>query len=152
MDKSTGKSKKNVPTTDELLKRLNSAKTVSDLEKFAKENEKFPLETTFAEYMEIHRAASGISVAQLIEHAGIQRNYGYQILNGTRNPGRNKVIALCLSLKMSLEDTQRALTLAKEGILYAKNIRDSILIFCINKKMSVMESNYLLESKKQEIL
>lgn len=142
----------NTPTTDELLKRLNSAKTISDLDNFAEETSKYPLNTTFTEYMEMHRANADILPAQLIADANIQRNYGYQILNGTKNPSRNKVIALCLSLKMSLEDTQRALTLAKEGILYAKNTRDSIIIFCINKKMSVLETNDLLDNKNQELL
>lgn len=140
------------PSTNDLLKRLNSATSVSDLEKYNEETAQYSLVTSFTEYIELHRQAIGISVAQLIADAYIQRNYGYQILNGTKKPGRNKVIALCLALKLSLEDTQRALTLAKEGILYPKNTRDSIIIFCINKKMSVLDTNALLDEKEQELL
>lgn len=140
------------PSTNDLLKRLNSATSVSDLEKYNEETAQYSLVTSFTEYIEMYRKMTGISVAQLIADAEIQRNYGYQILNGTKKPGRNKVIALCLALKMSLEDTQRALTLAKEGILYPKNARDSIIIFCINKKMSVIETNELLDEKEQELL
>lgn len=149
MDKQPANTK---PTTNDLLKRLNSATSVSDLEKYNEETAQYSLVTSFTEYIEMYRKMTGISVAQLIADAEIQRNYGYQILNGTKKPGRNKVIALCLALKMSLEDTQRALTLAKEGILYPKNTRDSIIIFCINKKMSVMETNELLDEKAQELL
>lgn len=80
----------------------------------------------------------------MIQNAQIQRNYGYQILNGSKNPGRNKVIALSLALHFSLDETQRALTLSGENILYSKNKRDSILIFSIQKRLSVQQTNELL--------
>lgn len=67
-----------------------------------------------------------------------------QILNGTKTPGRDKVIALCLSLSLSLEDTQRALMLADAGALYIRRKRDSILIFSLQKGLSVMDTNILL--------
>lgn len=142
----------NIPTTDELLKRLQSADTLSALNDYEHDIAKYPLVTSFSEFVETHRVKAGITPAQLIESAQIQRNYGYQILNGTKNPGRNKVIALCLALSLSYEDVQRALTTAGEGILYPKNTRDSVLIFCINKKMSVMETNELLEARAAELL
>lgn len=85
--------------------------------------------------------------AELIERAHLQRNYGYQILNGTKRPGRDKVIALCLALHLSFEETQRALTISKEGILYPKNLRDSVLIFSIHQKLSVMDTNALLDER-----
>lgn len=85
-----------------------------------------------------------IPPGRLWELSQIQRNYGYQILNGTKTPGRDKVIALCLSLSLSLEDTQRALMLANAGSLYARRKRDSILIFSLQKGLSVMDANILL--------
>lgn len=85
-----------------------------------------------------------IPPGRLWELSQIQRNYGYQILNGTKTPGRDKVIALCLSLSLSFEDTQRALMLANAGSLYARRKRDSILIFSLQKGLSVMDTNILL--------
>lgn len=72
--------------------------------------------------------------AELIASAGIQRNYGYQILDGRRHPARDKVLSLCLALTLDVTETQRALTLTQNGQLYSKNRRDSILIFALEKK------------------
>ncbi len=139
-------------STNELLKRLNNVDSITALEEYMDYTSKYHLQLTFPAYLEMHRKKAGITPAQLIESAHIQRNYGYQILNVTKNPGRNKVIALCLALKLPFDEVQRALTIAKEGILYPKNPRDSILIFCINKSLSVMESNELLDVRKEELL
>lgn len=142
----------NKPTTDELFKQLKRTSTVAALEKYTQELiANCPMQS-FPEYLNHHLNVSGLTPAQLIKNAQIQRNYGYQILNGTRTPGRNRVIALCLALSLPLEDVQRALILAGESVLYPKNLRDSILIFSINKKMTVSDTNLLLDNKGEEIL
>lgn len=138
-----------IPSTDELLKRLNNTSTIAALDKYTKEIKQT---ISFSQYLNNCLSDSGMSPAQLIESAQIQRNYGYQILNGTKNPGRNKIIALCLAMSLPLENVQRALTLAKEGILYPKNPRDSILIFCINNHISVADTNLLLDSRGESLL
>ena len=101
--------------------------------------------STFPEYLNEQMIAHNITAANLIAAAQIQRNYGYQILDGRRSPSRDKVISLCLALKLDLLETQRALTLTKNGQLYSKSKRDSILIFAIEKKLSVIDANALLE-------
>ena len=93
-----------------------------------------------------------LTPARLWELAQIQRNYGYQILNGTKVPGRDKVIALCLSLSLTLEETQRALILADAGALYARRTRDSILIFSLQKGLSVSDANILLYDNSEKPL
>ncbi len=142
----------NKPTTDELFKQLKKTSTVDALEKYTQEIMANCPVQTFHQYLENLLSASGLTPAQLIRNAQIQRNYGYQILNGTKKPGRNLVIALCLALSLPLEDVQRALTLAGGSILYPKNPRDSILIFSINKKMTVNDTNLLLHNKGEETL
>ena len=126
--------------------------TVSELEDFTKIADQSTSRHTFAEYINNCLATSGMTQSQLIQDAQIQRNYGYQILNGTKNPGRDKVLSLCLALSLPLAEVQRALTLAKEAILYPKNKRDSVLIFCINKKLSVLDTNDLLFHVKEKLL
>lgn len=142
----------NPKTTNELLKLLNSADSVSELNDYTKMAEKNTLIHSFPEYIADCLSRIDMSQSELIQKAQIQRNYGYQILNGTKNPGRDKVIALCLALSLSLPEVQRALTLAQEGILYPKNRRDSVLIFCINKRLSVQDANELLYSIDEIIL
>ena len=72
--------------------------------------------------------------------------------DGRRSPSRDKVISLCLALKLELPETQRALTLTKNGQLYSKNKRDSILIFAFGKKLSVIDTNVLLEEMNEPVL
>lgn len=139
-------------TTDELLKVLNSITTTSDLEDYTQKTTAQTPALPFHEYINMHLKDSALNASQLIQQAQIQRTYGYQILNGNKNPGRDKVIALCLALSLSLEETQRALTLAGEGALYPKSKRDSVIIFSINKRLSVQETNELLYQVEEEIL
>ena len=69
----------------------------------------------------------------------------YQIMDGSKRPGRDKIIAIAIACEMTLPECQRALEIAREGILYAKSRRDSLIIYSINKKMNIMELNVLLE-------
>lgn len=142
----------NRKTTDELLKILNSLNTSSELETFTQNKLHTNTKQSFSDYLTECLATSDLTPSQLIQSAQIQRNYGYQILNGTKKPGRDKVLSLCLALKLSLSEVQRALTIAQEGALYPKNKRDTILIFCINNHMSVLETNDLLYQFDETLL
>lgn len=139
-------------TTDELSQYLSSIRTEKDLKEYTGYLNTVCNYQSFAGYLNAKIVEKGESVASVIHIAQIQRNYGYQILNGSKNPGRNKVIALSLAVKFSLDDTQRALTLAGESILYSKNKRDSIIIFSIQKSLSVQETNELLFEMDEAIL
>ena len=97
-------------------------------------------------------ASHHLTASELIREAHLQRNYGYQILDGKRNPSRDKVIALCLALHLNITDTQRALNISQNGQLYSKSRRDSILIFAIEKNLSVMDTNELLFEMNEPIL
>ena len=75
----------------------------------------------------------------------IDRTYIYQIMDGSKRPGRDKIIAMAVACRMTLPECQRALEIAQEGILYAKSRRDSVVIYAINNKMDIMDLNGLLE-------
>ncbi len=138
--------------TDELMHLLNEAKNCEQLQTYTDAlSHQVPLQT-FSEYINSKMNEQNLSAAELIAASQIQRNYGYQILNGTRKPSRDKVLALCLALRLNLADAGRALTLAQLGQLYPKNRRDSILIFSLNKRLSVLQTNELLLEMKEELL
>lgn len=139
-------------TTDDLLKQLSNVNTLSELKKYAASSNGASHPLSLHEYLSVLISQSAIPVSELVRRSGIQRNYAYQILSGAKHPGRDKIIALCISLNLSLDETQRALTIAKEGVLYPKNKRDSILIFSINKSMSVQETNELLYEMNEPVL
>lgn len=131
-------------TTDELLKQLRSARTISKLTKYTSSLGEHTGYQTFSEYISAYLKAHEISESKLIQASQIQRNYAYQILGGSKNPGREKVLALCLAAGMNYEETQRALTLAGLGKLYPRRAEDSVVIFAIEQGLSVLQTNELL--------
>ena len=139
-------------STEELMKLLRSAKNTKDLKDFTSMLSDASFPATFPDYLMAKMQCEDMSAAELISRAQIQRNYGYQILDGRRNPSRDKVIALSLALHLDVNETQRALMIAKNGQLYSKNKRDSILIFALGKKLSVIQTNELLYEMGEVIL
>ena len=136
--------------TNELMKLLSSTKNVTELKQYTDFLSGSELPITFPEYLNTQMASHHLTASELIREAHLQRNYGYQILDGKRNPSRDK--ALCLALHLNITDTQRALNISQNGQLYSKSRRDSILIFAIEKKLSVMDTNELLFEMNEPIL
>ena len=139
-------------STDELQNILNETDSISDLKAFTQMTQEESHYRSFSAFLSDQMREAGISAGDLFRKADIQMNYGYQILNGMKNPGRDKVIALSLALSLQLPDVQRALTLAGQSVLYPKIRRDSILIFCCNHGYSVEEANNLLYEMQAEVL
>lgn len=143
--------KKNL-TTDELLKILHSTTSVAEWNEYNEtlsENSRYvSLSDYFCGYLRSHN----ILESNLIRASLIQRNYAYQILNGTKNPGRDKVLALCIAAEMNYDDTQRALALADVGKLYPRRKKDSIIIFALQQHLSVQQANELLYEEGEEPL
>lgn len=131
---------KSTADMDNMLSRMYC---LSQLEEYLQQEhiDELPTVTSYLEYL---LSIKGKEKSAVIQDALLQRNYGYQIFSGTRTPGRDKLIAICMALGCNLEETQRALSIAKEGKLYAKDARDSILIFSIQKQQSVQATNQLL--------
>ena len=131
-------------TTDELLKQLRYSRSMDDFNKYKDSLSKECGYSSLAEYILTYIRTHEIQESDLIRTSQIQRNYAYQILNGTKNPGRDKVLAICLAAQMSFEDTQRALCLANLGKLYPRRTRDSVIIFALEHQLSVQQTNELL--------
>lgn len=142
----------NQRTTDELLKILNSMDSVQELKEFTLKTHQDITFSSFQDFLKYHMEKEKISASEIIHRSNIQRNYGYQILNGQKKPGREKVISFCLALELSLAQVQQALTITGEAVLYPKKRRDSILIFAVNHKLSVIETNELLYEMKEDTL
>lgn len=139
-------------TTQELLKILHATRTTSELQEYTENLAANSGFHSFSEYLCHILREREITESVLIRDSQIQRTYAYQILNGTKNPGRDKVIALCLAANMNFEETQRALTLADLGQLYPRRHRDSILIFALEHNLNAQQTNELLFEEQEEIL
>ncbi len=92
------------------------------------------------------------SPAQCIKRSGLDRTYAYQIFSGTKRPARDKVLALCFGLSLSLDEMQSLLKTTGYPILYAKNKRDSVIIFAVQRGYSIIEVNGLLYEMGMELV
>ena len=94
----------------------------------------------------------GMSASEWIAAADISKSYGYQVLRGERIPGRDILLRTALSLSLGLEETQRLLMLGGCGALYPKIRRDAAVIFALNQKMTLLETEDLLASLPERSL
>lgn len=137
---------KNTQELLEILKNTNSIETY-----FEQESEHFSA-IPLPEYLEQLLEKHGLKKSQCIENANLQRNYGYQIFSGERTPSRDKVIALCLAMHLNLEEVHALLCSTGYADLYAKNKRDSVLIFGITKGLSLLDTNELLYELGEDVI
>ena len=137
--------------TGDLLNKLTSTDSPEDLDLYLEQiRDKYPKD--LSSYVKTILSEKSMSTADMQKKSGIDRTYIYQIMDGSKNPGRDKIIAIAIACEMTLAESQRALEIAQEGILYAKSRRDSLIIYAINKKLTIMELNALLEEHGLPVL
>lgn len=101
---------------------------------------------TFLDYLNQLMIQKNLQKSDIIRDSLLPRTYAYQIFQGAKQAGRDKVLLLAFAMHCTLEETNRLLTLASHNRLYAKNQRDAILIFCIQNKMCITDiETYLNE-------
>lgn len=80
--------------THELEQMLSEIRSESVLRVVSEELSRSEQKISFPEYLLAKMQEKNLSPSRLWERSQIHRTYGYQILNGTKKPGRDKVIAL----------------------------------------------------------
>ncbi|MBA3074442.1 MAG: helix-turn-helix transcriptional regulator [Anaerolineae bacterium] len=116
-----------------------------DLESFIKNNSDVMKIPEFHAYLSHLCKSLGHIPEQIIKSSGIERTYGHQLFNGTRNPSRDKVIQLAIGLGLNVEETQRLLIIAQRNTLYPKFKRDAIILHCIKNKRNIFETQSVLQ-------
>lgn len=128
--------------------KMSKLKLDNDVEAFIKEY----CDDSYREFYEFMRKVihdKNLKVSDIIRRSGINQNYGYNIMSGARkNPGRDKVLAICLGSGLSFDETQEALDASGCARLYYKNERDVRITVAINNNtMDVMKLNIELSDK-----
>lgn len=140
----------NNKTTQELLKQLSDKET--DFAEFVSRAEnsfiKKDLNDTWQKLIE----KSKLSKSDIINKSDIGYTYFYDILRGEKCPSRDKIVRLILAMQLELDDCQKALELYNWAPLYAKDKRDSAMIYAINNKLSVWSLDELLADNELEML
>lgn len=92
--------------------------------------------STFSEYVLSLLEEKGVKRSRLILALNLDRNYGYQILNGTRVPTRSQIIHMGLYLGLDVAQVQKMLTLGKREALYVRRPEDAKVVHCLEHKIS----------------
>lgn len=135
------------PLTDKMLDELLSAPSVDEFI----DGHEFT-ERSLSEYLQTLLKEKDLEEAQVTRMANIIPTYGYMIFKGQRRPSRNKVLQIALAMALNLTETNRALEAAGASLLYSKNRRDAIIIFCIDRGCSLQKTNEELYRFGEEII
>lgn len=137
-------------STDELLDEIKSANTIDE---YLDENSESISPQKVSEMLEALVEQKGLIKSEVIAKSEISQVYAYQIFSGVKEaPSRDKVLSLLIAMEISLDEVQSFLKLSGYPFLYAKNKRDSIIIFCIENKMTVVQTNNELYSHGEATL
>lgn len=135
--------------TKKFLENLFNA---PDLETFINNNSNVMEIPEFHDYLSDLCRLKGQVPEQVIKQSGIERTYGHQLINGTRNPSRDKVIQFAFGLGLNVEETQKLLVVAQKNTLYPKLKRDAIILHCIKNKKNIFETQSILQDLGLSIL
>lgn len=116
----------------------------ADFNTFYNENKNYMVTKSLAEMLECLLKEKGLKKSQIIRNAELSEVYAYQIFSGLRVPERKKLLCLAIGMSLNLEEVQTLLKCAGYSPLYVKLPFDSIILYGICKKLSVVEINELL--------
>lgn len=116
----------------------------ADFNTFYNENKDYMVTSSLAEMLDNLLKEKSLKKSQVIKNAELSEVYAYQIFSGLRVPERKKLLCLAIGMSLNLEEVQTLLKCAGYSPLYVKLPFDSIILYGICKKLSVVEINELL--------
>lgn len=139
-------------TTTKLNEILLNVENEASLQKYL---QKIPDQNRYESFMSYFLSLEKVKCldkSDLIARSGLERTYGYHVLNGTKKPSRNKILRFCLAAGLNGIETRKALEAGKQAALYARNQRDAVIAWCIENHKNVMETNELLDDFHMQLL
>ena len=125
-------------STDELNHEIKDATNIEDYLVRNKEN---MLTSNLPEYLNRLLTQKGLKKADVMRNSQLGRAYVYQIFSGKKIPSRDKLIAIAFGMGLSDDETQKMLKLTCNRELYARDERDALILFALQKKKTVFEVN-----------
>ena len=137
-------------STGELIEILKSKKSY---DRFLEEEIGELLFSSLSEYLEMLISEKHLKKSEIITKSNLDKNYAYQIFNGNKtNPSRNKVLMLAFGMGLTLNETRKLLKIAGLNDLYVRSPRDSLIMYCLINKYTLIKCNEYLNDFGFEIL
>ncbi|MDR0857770.1 MAG: hypothetical protein LBN97_01930 [Oscillospiraceae bacterium] len=138
-------------TTGDLFKSLKRTKSFDTYFERSKDAMNAP---PIHQYLKglLNRENPPMKAGHVIERAGVNLPFGYQVFRGTRKPSRDTTLSLAIGFGLNMEEAQQLLRAARHAALYPRIPRDAILIFAFEHKLSIDDVQQLLSDKGAGLL
>ncbi|MBS6613607.1 MAG: hypothetical protein KH285_02540 [Anaerotruncus sp.] len=137
-------------STEDLLEELQNENCKID--EYLKGNGESFVYDKIKDFWEAAIEKSGYSKSNIINKSDFSYCYFYDVINGRKIPGRDKIIRLILTMKLSVDECQEALRISGRSALYPRIRRDSIILFAISNGLSIYQLSELLADAGEEQL
>lgn len=127
--------------TSDLLSELKECDSFGS---FYNNNQLQFTETNVGQYLNSLVERKNLKKSAVIKSSELSEIYGYQIFSGIRRPDRSKLLPIVLAMHLTVEETQELFKACGYSMLYAKDPRDSAIIFAIEHGLTVSKTNELL--------
>lgn len=114
-----------------------------NIEKFFKDNSADIKERSVMDYLNQMIIKYNAEVSEVVRKSGLS-NYAYQIFDGRKKAGRDKLLQLAFGFPLTLEETNRLLKCGGHSELYVKTKRDAYIMYAIQKSYDIHKTNELL--------
>ena len=137
-------------STNELFEEIEKT---ADIDDYLNDNKEIVSAKKLSAILESLLVQNGLKKADVITESEVNKIYAYQLFSGVKtSPERDKVIALLMAMHLDLDEIQSVLKAAGFAPLYPKIKRDSIIIYCIQKGKSVLDTNVELYKHNEPTL
>lgn len=137
-------------STEDLLEELQNENCKID--EYLKGNGESFVYDKIKDFWETAIEKSGYSKSNIINKSDFSYCYFYDVINGRKIPGRDKIIRLILMMKLSVDECQEALRISGRSALYPRIRRDAIILFAISNGYSIYQLSELLADAGEEPL
>ena len=139
--------------TEKNTKYLESElKQAKNLQEFFKGNGKELQAKSVPEYLNDMLIKYDVEKSDVVRRSGLSGTYAYQIFDGKKSAGREKLIQLAFGFPLNLEETQRLLRFGGHSELYVKKKREAFLMYALEKGYNVNQVNELLYENAEKTL
>ena len=127
--------------TTKIVKELGLCE---DFKTFYDENRDYMIEKSLSELLNSLIEEKNLKKSHIVKNSEISEVYAYQIFSGLRIPERKKLLCIAVAMELKLNEVQTLLKCAGYSPLYVKIPFDSVVMYGICKKLSVIQINKLL--------
>ena len=125
-------------------------KQAKSLEQFIQENESDLKAKSIPEYLNDMLIKYDMEKSDVVRRSGLSGTYAYQIFDGKKSAGRDKLIQLAFGFPLNLEDTQKLLRFGGYNELYVKKKREAFVMYALEKGYDINQVNDLLFQNEEE--